>query len=169
MGVVSIIHDVFSDYYYGHEQELCKSCIYVDEHYTNLNFDTCYTLLGVECRVGHDGYDKMGAKSNIFDVYVFYRKNGDTAGIGDAAGNGDDVNIYMDIWHAEQWFIKNEIIILDLSETYLFTNNEDYQSFVSWVHKGGFNCRPDVSNDACIYKNYGGWDDWDETQDSYSE
>jgi len=180
MGIVTIIQDVFSDYYYGDDEELYKSCIQVDDHYTQMNFDTSCTLIGVECRVGHDGYDKLGAKSNLFDVYVFYRKVGEGDGAGDAAGGdgdaaagsgcGDDaeksVNIYMDIWHAEQWYTKNEVVLLELSESYLFHKEEDYKSFVSWVHKGGFNCRP-VVKDACIYKNYGVWEDWDELDESY--
>ena len=186
MGVVTVIQDVFSDYYHEDDEELCKSCIDVDNHYTNMNFDTCYTLIGVECRVGHDGYDKYGPESNLFDVYVFYKKNdvgkdsvgnggteggsdGDVEG-GTDGGNGDDkVNIFMDIWHAEQWFDKNEIVMLELSETYLFTEREDYQKYVSWVHKGGFFTRPLVSADTCVYKNYGVWDDWDDSVDAYEE
>ena len=59
MGIVGIVRDVFSDYYNEDEEILMKSCKYVDRHYTKMNFDTCYSLIGVECRVGHDGYDQL--------------------------------------------------------------------------------------------------------------
>jgi len=39
--------------------------------------------------VDHDDYDDIGSKSNIYDLYVFYEKNGKN---------------FRDNWHKEEWF-----------------------------------------------------------------
>ena len=45
--------------------------------------------------ITHDGYDVFGSESNLYDIYVWYKKN----------------NIcYIDLWHAEDWYESNKLI-----------------------------------------------------------
>lgn len=40
-------------------------------------------------KLSHDGYDKEGPESNLFDLYIISYKNN---------------KYYMDVWHREDWF-----------------------------------------------------------------
>lgn len=55
-------------------------------------------------KVSHDDYDDLDPKSNIYDFYIYYRKNGKN---------------FVDNWHAEQWFAPDENI------EYQFSSNQE--------------------------------------------
>jgi len=53
----------------------------------------------------HDGYDELGATSNIFDLYIVYEKDGKK---------------FRDNWHAEEWYKKDE----DTNYKFSYTQEE---------------------------------------------
>lgn len=63
----------------------CKEAIYT--HYSEIK------LIKVSEDVSHDGYDREGPQSNLFDLSVLYCSQG---------------NYYLDQWHREDWFCLKE-------------------------------------------------------------
>ena len=60
-----------------------------------------------QCFITHDGYDRHGPKSNLYDLMIGYSI--------DVVDSNDDTRVidtmYMvDTWHAEQWHTKHEVV-----------------------------------------------------------
>jgi hypothetical protein len=124
---IDYIKDEVAQYYYGDIDVLCKSIqeTYMQDKYANIDIGHA------RCFMNHDGYDKYGPKSNLYDLYVFYKN--DDVKLSQEQGkeeaehceSDDDkmVNIYVDVWHAEQWFIKNERVMFYRERTYRITED----------------------------------------------
>ena len=50
-------------------------------------------VLSSVCTIGHDGYDSFGPESDLYDLYILYKK---------------DSKKYVDYWHRENWFDKSD-------------------------------------------------------------
>ena len=53
--------------------------------------------------LSHDGYDREGPQSNLFDLYVIYHEH---------------KKYYMDVWHREDWFLEVEAEPFQLYERF---------------------------------------------------
>jgi hypothetical protein len=76
----------------------------VNEYYTDE-----YEIKGNQTFVSHDGHDRYGPKSNLYDYLVWYKK---------------DNKYFIDIWHTEQWYTKYEKIQYELYDTYECTREQ---------------------------------------------
>ena len=54
--------------------------------------------------LSHDGYDREGPQSNLFDLYVIYNESN---------------KYYMDVWHREDWFVEIEVEPYQLCERFV--------------------------------------------------
>lgn len=48
--------------------------------------------------VTHDGYDEFGPESKLYDLYVWYKKDG---------------VCYIEKWHAEDWYEPNKEVVYE--------------------------------------------------------
>jgi hypothetical protein len=68
----------------------------VSGHYSEDSYIDRYTV------VNHDSYDKYGPLSNLYDLYILYKKNGE---------------LFVDSWHYEQWYNISDDLTYSLSNT----------------------------------------------------
>lgn len=87
------------------EGELLAKCSTVLEYYAKDQFRNC-KLVHMHEFVGHDGCDRWGYKSNLYDLYVWFT---------------DGTNYYVDNWHSEQWYTKNENLSFYIARKYCVT------------------------------------------------
>ena len=50
-------------------------------------------VLSSVCTIGHDGFDSFGPESDLYDLYILYKKDGKK---------------YVVCWHRENWFQNSE-------------------------------------------------------------
>tara|TARA_B100001093_G_C26231499_1_gene760393 strand:- start:197 stop:502 length:306 start_codon:yes stop_codon:yes gene_type:complete len=50
-------------------------------------------IVNIELDLDHDGYDRDGPQSNLWDLKIYYIK--------------DNIN-YLDVWHREDWFTDDD-------------------------------------------------------------
>lgn len=182
------IKDEVAQYYYGDIDVLCKSIqeTYMQDTYANIDIGHA------RCFMNHDGYDKYGPKSNLYDLYVFYKKYGegwrdrDGWGDGEGCGNSQDedgnlgeegkevdhcesddnkmVNIYVDVWHAEQWFIKNERVVFYRERTYRITE-DTFDWFIENSNTYGISGGYHIFDESNIIDKVEYDDCWDESEE----
>ena len=71
-----------------HSQRCCTGCCYLWAIFADGHYDDTGVISSRET-VGHDGYDRYGPESDLFDFYITYRENG---------------VVKTDQWHREDWF-----------------------------------------------------------------
>lgn len=132
------IKNEFASYHHGYNIDECLKSMrekYSQDQYSD------YEFVFAKCFLDHDGYDRYGPKSNLYDLYVFFkRKSGaTTTEIGNVGGCRKDVqeHINVDIWHAEQWYTKGEKVILYPSHSYSI-RKETFEWFLAEDERSGF-------------------------------
>lgn len=167
MADIEYIKDEVAQYYYGDIDALCNPIqeTYAQEKYAEIDIGH------VRCFMNHDGYDKYGPKSNLYDLYVFYKDDGQKL---NQHGNDDMehceshhdkiVNIYVDVWHAEQWFIKNERVIFYRQRTYRITQ-DTFDWFIENSSTYGISGGYHIFDESNILDKVEYDDCWDESEE----
>lgn len=80
-----------------------------------------YEFIHHKIILSHDGYDRYGPKSNLYD-YIMWYKIKDT--------------YYIDMWHTEQWYTKGEKLIYDLINKFCTKDDEVFEDTldISTIH-----------------------------------
>lgn len=88
----------------------------------------------MHCFVDHDGYDRYGPKSNLFDLIICYSLD-----VVDCDENGNYNKViqkmhYVDVWHTEQWYTKDEVLVFDKMYSY-YVSPKSYDALLSMKDK----------------------------------
>ena len=138
------IKNEFASYHHGYNIDECLKSM--REKYSGQRY-SAYEFVFTKCFLDHDGYDRYGPKSNLYDLYVFFKRKsvdvGDDDGVDDDthanSGCGEKIQRYInvDIWHAEEWYTKGEKVILYPSHSYSI-RKETFEWFLAEDERGGF-------------------------------
>ena len=147
MDISKALIDEFSWHYHGGSAKVALACARAIEHYKKDGFKGC-ELKDIMTSVGHDGYDAYGPESNLFNVHICYTKPA-------LAGS----NVFVDVWHDEQWFHDNETLDLEKMTSWMLETKE-YTKFVkNFTPDEDAVMGPDSSSDdECLYS-MGGYED----------
>lgn len=80
--------------------ETDKEFKYYEKMILHLNYINIAKMLQI---IEHDGYDRYGPKSDLYDLYVFYQYNH---------------KYYIEQWHREDWVYQGSDEFFELCNTY---------------------------------------------------
>ena len=72
------IKNEFASYHNGYNIDECLKSM--REKYSQDQY-SAYEFVFTKCFVDHDGYDRYGPKSNLYDLYVFFKRKSVDAGV----------------------------------------------------------------------------------------